>query len=230
MFQPTSLEKKKISWKHVFGSTLAYWYTMFLGWTTKIYWFKSEEALKFDREGQNYIFGVWHNQQLFLLYPYRGQKICALISLSDDGEYIARCLPHFGMKAVRGSTTRGGARALIKLKNIAEAGYHPMLTPDGPRGPIYKVQHGILFLALKTGLPIIPVGTALSHKLKVGSWDKMRVPLPFGKTALTYGKAVYVRSDAEMEAAAAELEKQLNWATDQSERFINKKPFDPQKP
>ena len=230
MFQPTSLEKKKISWKHVIGSTLAYWYTMFLGWTTKIYWFKSEEALKFDREGQNYIFGVWHNQQLFLLYPYRGQKICALISLSDDGEYIARCLPHFGMKAVRGSTTRGGARALIKLKNIAEAGYHPMLTPDGPRGPIYKVQHGILFLALKTGLPIIPVGTALSHKIKVGSWDKMRVPLPFGKTALTYGKAVYVRSDAEMEAAAAELEKQLNWAPDQSERFINKKPFDPQKP
>lgn len=230
MFQPTSLEKKKISWKHVIGSTLAYWYTMFLGWTTKIYWFKSEEALKFDREGQNYIFGVWHNQQLFLLYPYRGQKICALISLSDDGEYIARCLPHFGMKAVRGSTTRGGARALIKLKNIAEAGYHPMLTPDGPRGPIYKVQHGILFLALKTGLPIIPVGTALSHKIKVGSWDKMRVPLPFDKTALTYGKAVYVRSDAEMEAAAAELEKQLNWATDQSERFINKKPFDPQKP
>ena len=203
---------------------------MFLGWTTKIYWFKSEEALKFDREGQNYIFGVWHNQQLFLLYPYRGQKICALISLSDDGEYIARCLPHFGMKAVRGSTTRGGARALIKLKNIAEAGYHPMLTPDGPRGPIYKVQHGILFLALKTGLPIIPVGTALSHKIKVGSWDKMRVPLPFGKTALTYGKAVYVRSDAEMEAAAAELEKQLNWATDQSERFINKKPFDPKNP
>ncbi|WP_428041853.1 lysophospholipid acyltransferase family protein [Candidatus Avelusimicrobium fimicolum] len=230
MFQPTSLEKKKISWKHVIGSTLAYWYTMFLGWTTKIYWFKSEEALKFDREGQNYIFGVWHNQQLFLLYPYRGQKICALISLSDDGEYIARCLPHFGMKAVRGSTTRGGARALIKLKNIAEAGYHPMLTPDGPRGPIYKVQHGILFLALKTGLPIIPVGTALSHKIKVGSWDKMRVPLPFGKTALTYGKAVYVRSDAEMEAAAAELEKQLNWATDQSERFINKKPFDTQNP
>ena len=230
MFQPTSLEKKKISWKHVIGSTLAYWYTMFLGWTTKIYWFKSEEALKFDREGQNYIFGVWHNQQLFLLYPYRGQKICALISLSDDGEYIARCLPHFGMKAVRGSTTRGGARALIKLKNIAEAWYHPMLTLDGPRGPIYKVQHGILFLALKTGLPIIPVGTALSHKIKVGSWDKMRVPLPFGKTALTYGKAVYVRSDAEMEAAAAELEKQLNWATDQSERFINKKPFDPQKP
>ena len=230
MFQPTSLEKKKISWKHVIGSTLAYWYTMFLGWTTKIYWFKSEEALKFDREGQNYIFGVWHNQQLFLLSPYLGQKICALISLSDDGEYIARCLPHFGMKAVRGSTTRGGARALIKLKNIAEAGYHPMLTPDGPRGPIYKVQHGILFLALKTGLPIIPVGTALSHKIKVGSWDKMRVPLPFGKTALTYGKAVYVRSDAEMEAAAAELEKQLNWATDQSERFINKKPFDTQKP
>ena len=229
MPKPTSLEKKTVSWKHVLGSWAIYAYTLFLGWTTRIYWFKTDEFLQLEKEGKNYIYAIWHNQQLFLLYPYRGQKICSLISLSDDGEFIARVLPKFGMKAVRGSTTRGGARALIKLKNIAEAGYHPMLTPDGPRGPIYKVQHGILFLALKTGLPIVPVGTALSHKIKVGSWDKMRVPLPFGKTALTYGKAVYVRSDEEMESAALELEKQLNWATDQSERFINHRPFDSSK-
>ena len=217
-------------WKHAVGSTLAYFYTVFLGWTTRIYWFKSEEGQRLEKEGKGVIYAVWHNQQLFLLYPYKGQKIAPLISQSSDGEYIARCLPKFGMLAVRGSSSRGGARALIHLMHAARDGYSPMLTPDGPRGPIYKVQSGILFLAKKTGLPIIPVGTALSHKIKVGSWDKMRVPLPFGKTALTYGKAVYVRSDAEMEAAAAELEKQLNWATDQSERFINKKPFDPQKP
>ncbi len=227
MPKPTSLEKKKVSYKHVLGSALAYAYSVFLGWTTRVYWFKTDEFLQLEKEGKNYIYAIWHNQQLFLLYPYRGQKICSLISLSDDGEYIARVLPHFGMKAVRGSTTRGGARALIKLMNIAQAGYHPMLTPDGPRGPIYQVQPGILFLAKKTGLPIIPVGSALSCKIKVGSWDRMRVPLPFGSTALTYGKAIYVTEQSDMDAVAHALKAELDKATDHSERFINKKPFDP---
>jgi len=213
-------------WKHAVGSTLAYWYTVFLGWTTRIYWFKTAEGKQLEDEGKGLIYAVWHNQQLFLLYPYKGQKIAPLISQSSDGEYIARCLPKFGMLAVRGSSSRGGARALIRLLQATREGYRPMLTPDGPRGPIYKVQSGILFLAKKTGFPIIPVGTALSHKIKVGSWDKMRVPLPFGKTALTYGKAVYVKDDADMPRAAEELEKQLNWATDQSELFVNGKHFD----
>lgn len=217
---------KYTDWKHAVGSTLAYFYTVFLGWTTRIYWFKSEEGERLEKEGKGLIYAVWHNQQLFLLYPYKGQKIAPLISQSSDGEYIARCLPKFGMLAVRGSSSRGGARALIHLMHAARDGYRPMLTPDGPRGPIYKVQSGILFLAKKTGFPIIPVGTALSRKIKVGSWDKMRVPLPFGKTALTYGKAVYVKDDADMERAAKELEEQLNWASDQSEMFVNNQHFD----
>lgn len=101
-----------------------------------------------------------------------------------------------------------------------------MLTPDGPRGPIYQVQQGILFLAQKTGLPIIPVGTALSHKIKVGSWDRMRVPLPFGKTALTYGKAFYVTKETNFEEVAKEIKKEIDRVTDLSEQFINHKPFD----
>lgn len=214
-------------WKHAVGSTLAYWYTLFLGWTTRVYWFKNKEAEELEKSNQGLIYAIWHNQQLFLLYPYRGQKIAPLISQSSDGEYIARCLPKFGMLAVRGSSTRGGARALIKLLQATREGYRPMLTPDGPRGPIYKVQNGILFLAKKTGYPIIPVGSALSHKIKVHSWDRMRVPLPFGKTALTYGTPIYVKNDEDMPRAAAELEKQLNEMTDKSEFFINKKHFDP---
>ncbi len=214
------------SWKHALGSTLAYWYTVFLGWTTRIYWFKTQEGARLEDEGKGLIYAVWHNQQLFLLYPYRRQKIAPLISQSSDGEYIARVLPKFGMLAVRGSSSRGGARALIHLMHAAHDGYRPMLTPDGPRGPIYKVQPGILFLAKKTGFPIIPVGTALSHKFTVGSWDRMRVPLPFGKTALTYGKAIYVTPETDVEAAGLELEKELNEATDKSEMFVNGKHFD----
>lgn len=219
-------DTKKFSLKHTVGSTLAYWYTLFLGWTTRIYWFKTEEAKQLEESGQGIIYAAWHNQQLFLLYPYKQQKVVALISQSSDGEYIARVLPHFGMIAVRGSTTRGGSRALIKLLQAARKGYRPMLTPDGPRGPIYTVQPGILFLAKKLGWPILPVGTALSHKIKVGSWDRMRVPLPFGKTALTYGKAVWVKTEADFERAAKEIQAELNRCSDASEMFINKKHFD----
>ena len=213
-------------WKHAVISTFAYCYSVFLGWTTRVYWFKNESAETLEKEGK-LIYAIWHNQQLFLLYPYRGQKIAPLISQSSDGEYIARCLPKFGMMAVRGSTTRGGARALIKLLQAMRDGYRPMITPDGPRGPIYKVQNGILFLARKTGAPIIPVGSALSHKFRVRSWDRMRIPLPFGKTALCYGTPVYVKDDNDMPRAAAELERQLNEMTDKAEMFINKKHFDP---
>ena len=212
-------------WKHTLVSAFAYYYTLFLGWTTRVYWFKTPEAETLEKEGKGIIYAIWHNQQLFLLYPYRGRKIAALISQSSDGEYIARCLPKFGMIAIRGSTTRGGTRALIKLLQATREGYCPMLTPDGPRGPIYKVQPGILFLARKTGWPIVPVGSALSHKFKVNSWDKMRIPLPFGKTALTYGTPIYVKNDEDMAHATAELEKQLNEMTDKSELFINKKHF-----
>ncbi len=214
-------------WKHAIGSWLAYWYTLFLGWTTRVYWFKPEESQQLESSGKGLIYAIWHNQQLFLLYPFRGQKVAPLISQSSDGEYIARCLPKFGMQAVRGSTTRGGARALIRLLQATRDGYRPMITPDGPGGPIYKVQPGILFLAKKTGLPILPAGTALSHKIKVGSWDKMRVPLPFGKAAFYYGTPIYVKDDADFPRATAELEKQLNEMTDKAEMFINKKHFDP---
>ncbi|MBR4356196.1 MAG: lysophospholipid acyltransferase family protein [Elusimicrobiaceae bacterium] len=214
-------------WKHTLGSALAYYYTLFLGWTTRVYWFKTPETESLEQNGKGIIYAIWHNQQLFLLYPYRGRKIAPLISQSSDGEYIARCLPKFGMLAVRGSSSRGGARALIKLLQATRDGYCPMLTPDGPRGPIYKVQPGILFLAKKTGWPIIPVGTALSHKIKVHSWDKMRVPLPFGKTALCYGEIIRVKEDSDMTQIALELEKQLNAMTDKAELFINNKHFNP---
>ncbi len=219
-------KQQSVSWKHRLGSWLVYAYTMFLGWTTRIYWFKTDEFLELDKQGKNYIYSIWHNQQLFLLYPYRGQKVCALISQSKDGQYIAGVLPYFNMLAVRGSSTRGGVRALIELMHAAKDGYHPMLTPDGPRGPIYQVQHGILYLAQKTGLPIIPVGSALSHKFKAGSWDKMRVPLPFGKIAFTYGKAFHITKDTDFNVAAAELKKELDRVTDASEMFVNKKHFD----
>ncbi len=179
-----------------------------------------------EKEGKNFIYAIWHNQQGFLLYPFRKTKVCSLISLSKDGEYIARVLPKFGMKAVRGSTSKGGFSALRALIDISQAGYHPMLTPDGPRGPVYKAQAGVLFLAQKTGLPIVPVACGLSNKFTVGSWDKMRIPLPFGRAAIVFKDPIYVTDESDKRAVALELERALNEATVESEQLaLDKRAF-----
>lgn len=216
----TSIRSQHSSFLHVLGSNFIYLYTLLLGWTTKTKFFKTDEVLEWESKGQNFIYAIWHNQQGFLLYPFKGQKICSLISLSKDGEYIARVLPMFGMKAVRGSTSKGGFAALRALIDISEAGYHPMLTPDGPRGPVYKVQQGILFLSQKTGLPIVPVACCLSRKFTVNSWDKLRVPLPFGRCAIVYGKAVSITKETDKQQAQLALESELNAATLRAEQLV----------
>ncbi|MGB2579025.1 hypothetical protein AAIR98_000944 [Elusimicrobium simillimum] len=217
----TSLKSPHRSFKYVIVSNLIYLVSVFLGWTTRTKFYKSPEFEDWHNSGKNYIYAVWHNQQAFLLYPYRGKKVCALISLSKDGEFIARVLPKFGMKAVRGSTSKGGSNALRMLMDISQAGYHPMITPDGPRGPIYKAKNGVIYLAKKTGLPIVPVGAGLSNKFTVGSWDKMRIPLPFGKCALVYGKMIFVNEESDIAKVKLELEQELNAATLKAEQLVS---------
>jgi len=217
----TSIKSPHRSFKYVIVSNLIYMASVFLGWTTRTKIYKTKEFEDYDRTGKNYIYAIWHNQQAFLLYPYRGQKVCVLISLSKDGEFIARVLPKFGMKAVRGSTSKGGAGALRNLIDLSQAGYHPMITPDGPRGPVYKVQQGVMYLAQKTGLPIVPVGCGLSNKITVNSWDKMRIPLPFGKCALVYGKMIFIDKDTDKAKIKLALEQELNAATMKAEQLVS---------
>ncbi|WP_424244765.1 hypothetical protein Dip510_002035 [Elusimicrobium posterum] len=217
----TSIKSPHKSFKYVIVSNLIYLASIFLGWTTRTTFYKTQEFEEWEKSGKNFIYAIWHNQQAFLLYPFRGQKVCSLISLSKDGEYIARVLPKFGMKAVRGSTSKGGASALRNLIDISQAGYHPMITPDGPRGPVYKVQQGVIFLAQKTGLPIVPVACGLSNKFKVRSWDKMRIPIPFGRAAIVFGKMIDVSKYKNMSDVKLELELELDAATLKAEQLVS---------
>lgn len=160
------------------------------------------------------IFAFWHNRQGFLLYPYRThKKLCVLVSLSKDGEYIARALPKFNMSAARGSTTRGGAAAFRGLITKARDGYSLALTPDGPKGPVYQASQGVLALARKTGLPIIPVGVHATHKFSVNSWDKFQVMLPFGKCAIVLGQPLKVSKGDNLKELAKDLTLRIQDAT-----------------
>jgi lysophospholipid acyltransferase (LPLAT)-like uncharacterized protein len=149
------------------------------------------------------IFCIWHNRLALAMYTYRnimrknhpGRPMAALVSASKDGAFLASVLESFEVQPVRGSSSRRGAQALLELVSWAQRGYDLAITPDGPRGPRYIVQDGVMALAQLTGLPIIPASYHVSWKYQLNSWDRFQVPLPFARCELRLAEAVCVPRD-----------------------------------
>jgi lysophospholipid acyltransferase (LPLAT)-like uncharacterized protein len=115
-------------------------------------------------KGQRIIIAFWHGRQIMMPLVYRGSGASILISQHRDGEIIANIMQSFGFGAIRGSTTRGGARAIRQLIREGREGGDLVVTPDGPKGPACRVQSGVLYVAKMTGLPIVPLTFACSKK------------------------------------------------------------------
>jgi hypothetical protein len=150
-------------------------------------------------QGHN-IFALWHSRLFYLVYFYchhvKSPKTSILISLSRDGDYGQALVRWFKQDAVRGSTSRGGARAAWALASRLAAGNNLALTPDGPRGPAFQVQDGIIRLAQVTGATIIPASYDASRKWTLKSWDRFILPKPFGRIHLAIGEPFRVPSEA----------------------------------
>ena len=142
--------------------------------------------------GKNVIYTFWHSFMLIPGYAARNLGIKVLISRHTDGEYITHISRRLGFDAVRGSTTRGGVEALLKMARDTDKGASFIITPDGPRGPRFIVQPGIIFLGQKTGLPIIPVSLGLTNYWELPSWDRFRIPKPFSKATIIYGDPIII--------------------------------------
>lgn len=152
-----------------------------------------------EKNPQARIWAIWHNRLLFLasLIPKKYRKNAAFIaSASGDGEYASRFISHFGLKAIRGSSSRGGAKAARELKREIDNNYSVAITVDGPRGPLYTVQGGAAFLARKTECEIVPLMINAPHRWELKSWDKTQIPKPFSKVTLILGKAITVKEIA----------------------------------
>ena len=143
------------------------------------------------REGGHVIIAFWHAQQLMIPIGYRGTRAHVLISQHGDGEIIARIIARFGHGAVRGSSTRGGAKALRALIKLARSGQDVAVTPDGPKGPRHVAKLGVIQLAKVTGLPIVPLAFACSKKnfLRAGiaTWSRTRFREGCFSTAICSG-------------------------------------------
>jgi len=146
------------------------------------------------------IFALWHDRlglcmkvyESFVRPDHPQEHLAALISASRDGAFLAAILDSFGVQAVRGSSSRRGAQALLELASWAGRGYDLAVTPDGPRGPRHIVQDGVIALAQVTGLPIIPYSCRLGWKIRVKSWDRFQIPLPFSRCEMTFGELIRV--------------------------------------
>jgi lysophospholipid acyltransferase (LPLAT)-like uncharacterized protein len=170
------------------------------------------------------IYTVWHNRLALCLpiyYAFAKKRnstsgMAAMVSASRDGGFLTSILECFKVQPVRGSSSRRGPQALLELTTWAERGYDLALTPDGPRGPRYLVQEGVMSLAQITGLPILPVSYYLAWKIRIKSWDRFQIPLPFSRCNVILEKPVRVpreTTDSEREALRQELERVLQSVT-----------------
>ncbi len=171
------------------------------------------------------IFAFWHSRILLISYLLKGWNGAILVSRSKDGEIIARILQNQGHEAVRGSTSKGGLRALAKqIKLLKEHTRPGGVIPDGPRGPRQKVQPGVIMLAKKTGYPIVPISYS-AKKIKIfSSWDRFIVPYPFTKCIIIFGEPIYIPGDINKNSYqlfSNKLEKELCRITDEADGSFN---------
>ena len=170
------------------------------------------------------IFAIWHNRLALALILYqryvarrdRSRRLAAMVSASKDGGMLARVLEYFRVEPVRGSSSRRGGQALREMVSWHERGHDLAITPDGPRGPCYTVQEGVIATAQLTGLPIVPVSYRLNWKVRVKSWDHFQVPLPFARCEITTGRLMRVpreASEADRETLRQQLEQTLRSIT-----------------
>jgi hypothetical protein len=157
---------------------------------------------------ENYIGALWHNRLLIFplvlrrFFPQR--KGAALISASHDGDLLTDAIHRFGYDVVRGSSSRLGASAILQLTQLLASGHDVVITPDGPRGPVYELGPGIIFLAQKSGTPVLPMNLEYSHCWRLGSWDRFVVPRPFAKVRVVISQPHHVRTIATPEEFESE--------------------------
>ena len=140
---------------------------------------------------ENYIGALWHNRLLIFplvlrrFFPHR--RGTALISASRDGDLLADAIRRFGYDVARGSSSRLGASAILQLTEVLASKRDVVITPDGPRGPVYELGPGIIFLAQKSGASVLPMNLEYSRCWRLGSWDRFIIPQPFAKVRVLIG-------------------------------------------
>lgn len=180
-----------------------------------------------EREGRlprrpSGIFVFWHQRLFAFAGLFRHAGFQAVVSRHGDGEMLARVLRRLGIGAIRGSTARGGSRAILEIiKSFDPRSTYLAITPDGPRGPRFSFRDGAVYIASRTGLPLYPVAVSYRRSLSLPTWDGFIVPCPFTKTLVRLGTGIEVPRDLDrdgLEAYRLQAEAELRALTEATDR------------
>jgi len=157
-----------------------------------------------DSKDKSIIYALWHSQALLVALYGIDKNIYSMASENKDGDIATILLEGLGFGVVRGSSNKdnkdkGGAKALIKIKKVLEQGYNIAITVDGPTGPPKVVKQGIVYLAQKTKRPIVGIYADVSKCIRLNSWDRFQIPLPFSKIKLFTTEEIYIEENENLE-------------------------------
>ena len=178
------------------GSQIGFWAMSLIGRTLRYEVQGWENYRGIVEAGQRIIYAFWHGRIFAGTYFFRNRGIVVMTSQNRDGEYIARVIRRFGYGAARGSSSRGGRRALVELIHELRRGNDVAFTMDGPRGPRYVAKPGAVWIAAKTGAAIFPFHISAERKWDLNSWDRFQIPQPFSRVLVLMGPSIHVPADA----------------------------------
>ena len=214
-----SLQKVKKYFKNQILSVLAWAIYFFVGITSRIKIVNGEILKSAKAKHKNVIFAFWHGRQFWLILTHCFRNIYTMTSLSDDGNLQTAIVSKMGYRLVRGSTgKRGAIQATLSMIEKIRQGYDASFTVDGPTGPGFEVKPGILYTALKTKRPIIPLSCSAKRRKILNNWDKYLVPFPFNYAVVVYGEPIEVNNKEEIEFKTNQLKKELDRITSLADR------------
>ena len=169
-----------------------------------------DSGLLSDPPQYGLIWMFWHNRMLIVpglysRYTRKFRQAAVLTSASRDGAMLASVMRRFGLEAVRGSSSRRGAQAMIECRRLLKKNYYIGITPDGPRGPVYEMQPGVVQLARLCAVPIVPITVEYEKFWRLKSWDRFFIPKPFSVVRVRFLPFVHVPDDEAPEAARQRL-------------------------
>ncbi len=150
---------------------------------------------KSDSAKQNYVVAFWHGKMLVPWYLFRDTNSATIISASRDGNILTKILEKWNYLVKRGSSSKGGKEVLDDLLSEAKNGRKILITPDGPRGPQYKMKAGAIVIAKKCNIPLVLISVSYNRKFNLKSWDKFEIPLLFSKVNVKYSEPYYFDSE-----------------------------------
>jgi lysophospholipid acyltransferase (LPLAT)-like uncharacterized protein len=187
-----TLKKIKHDVLRFIGNYILFFVINVLCKTLRISFINKKVIDELEHNGKNYVLAFWHGTMLLPWYLHRNKNFTALISKSKDGDLLSKILRRWNYNVIRGSSSTGGDVALSIMVDYAKNNCSIAITPDGPRGPVFKLKAGAVITAKKSGLPLVLLGIGYKNKKVLKSWDSFQVPFFFTKANAVFSEPIYV--------------------------------------